>query len=153
VIYCIDTSAIIDAMRRYYPPDAFPGLWEKLELMIESEELIAPKEVLHELSKKDDDTYEWAKNNSKIFIELDEEVQWATSEILNEFPRLVADMSGRNHADSFVIALARVKGAVVVTNEKRARNPKTPKIPDVCEHLDIRCIDLLNLILEKGWRF
>src|ERR1022692_3687226 len=54
-MYCIDTSALVDGWIRYYPPDVFPPLWTKLEDMIHAKQLIAPDEVLTELSKKEDD--------------------------------------------------------------------------------------------------
>ncbi len=35
VKYSIDTSAILDGWRRYYPPRAFPGLWIRMEELIQ----------------------------------------------------------------------------------------------------------------------
>jgi hypothetical protein len=58
--YCIDTSAILDGWKRYYPPDVFPSLWTNLEVLIASAELIAPDEVLHELAGNDE-VLRWAK--------------------------------------------------------------------------------------------
>ena len=55
-----------------------------------------------------------------MFVPLGEEVQLATQEILTQFPRLVGTMKDRNRADPFVIALAKVKAAIVVTGEKVA---------------------------------
>ena len=55
--YSIDTSAILDGWRRYYPPDTFPGLWDKLDSLIEEGHLAATEEVLIELEKKDDDVF------------------------------------------------------------------------------------------------
>ena len=38
--YCFDTSAILDAWVRYYPPDVMPDLWEKIAEMIDNNEII-----------------------------------------------------------------------------------------------------------------
>jgi len=55
---------------RYYPPDVFPSLWEKLDELIEKGELAATEEVLIELGKKDDDVYKWAKDREFMFVPL-----------------------------------------------------------------------------------
>ena len=152
-MYVIDTSALLDGWVRYYPPDVFPQLWSNLEELVAAGELLAPDEVLSELAQKDDDAHKWAKKNSAMFVPLDAEVQEATTEILSEFPRLVGAMKDRNRADPFVIALAKIKQAVVVTAEKSIGTRDRPRIPIVCEHFDIGHRTLLQLIREKGWTF
>ena len=152
-MYVIDTSALLDGWVRYYPPDVFPPLWSNLEGMIAAGELLAPDEVLSELSQKDDEVHNWAKKNSAMFLPLDAEVQEATTEILAAFPRLVGAMKDRNRADPFVIALAKIKQAVVVTGEKSTGTRDRPRIPIVCDHFDIGHRTLLQLIREKGWTF
>lgn len=153
MVYCIDTSALLEGWVRHYPPDIFPALWENLRSMIDSSELISPEEVLVELSKKDDLVYQWAKENQAMFVPLDDETQEVTSDILTAFPRLVGQLKDRNSADPFVIAVAMIQDAVVVTSERPSGSHNRPKIPDVCEHYGIRCINLLDLIREQGWQF
>lgn len=152
-MYIIDTSALLDGWVRYYPPDVFPQLWTYLEGMIVSGELLSPDEVLSELSQKDDAVYEWARVNSAMFVPLDEEIQRATAEILSQFPRFVGTMKDRNRADPFVIALAKIKQAVVVTGEKSIGTRDRPRIPIVCDHFGIGHRTLLQLIRGKGWTF
>lgn len=152
-MYVIDTSALLDGWVRNYPPDVFPSLWSHLEEMIKTQELLAPDEVLLELGQKDDDVHKWAKANSAMFVPLDEDVQNATQEILIQFPRLVGAMKDRNRADPFVIALAKVKHAIVVTGEKSSGTGDRPRIPNVCDHFSIGYRTLLQLIRDKGWTF
>jgi hypothetical protein len=152
-LYVIDTSALLDGWVRNYPPDVFPSLWSNLEEMIKTQELLAPDDVLLELSQKDDEVYRWAKANSAMFVPLDEDVQNATQEVLIEFPRLVGAMKDRNRADPFVIALAKVKDAIVVTGEKSSGTGDRPRIPNVCDHFGIGHRTLLQLIRDKGWTF
>lgn len=121
--------------------------------MIKGGELFSPDEVLSELSQKDDAIYKWARANRTMFVPLDEEVQRATQEILGVFPRLVGAMKDRNRADPFVIALAKVKEAIVVTGEKSIGTPDRPRIPIVCDHFGIGHRTMLELIREKGWTF
>jgi len=80
VKYSVDTSALLDGWRRYYPPDVFPPVWKKLDELIEDKILVASEEVLLELRRKDDDVYEWARVRSHMFVPTaDEEIQRAVS--------------------------------------------------------------------------
>ena len=152
-MYVIDTSALLDGWVRYYPPDIFPSLWLHLEEMIRSGELLSPDEVILELGQKDDEIHKWAKANSAMFVPLDEDIQNATQEILSQFPRLVGAMKDRNRADPFVIALAKIKEAIVVTGERSSGTRDRPRIPNVCDYFGIIHRTLLQLIRDKGWTF
>jgi len=46
-------------------------------------------------------------------------------------------MKGRNRADAFVIAVARLQGAVVVTGEGANGTEDKPKIPYICQELKV----------------
>jgi hypothetical protein len=151
--YCIDTSAILDGWKRYYPPDVFPSLWNYLEGLIAAVELIAPDEVLHELARNDDEVFQWAKAQVRMFVSLDEDIQRGTLEVLAAFPKLVDTLKDRGRADPFVIALAKSRRCVVVTGERNQGSPSRPRIPIVCEHFGIRCISLLQLMQDQGWSF
>lgn len=61
--------------------------------------------------------------------------------------------SSRNDADPWVIAHARRSGAVVVTYEEFVANPKPtkpPKIPNVCDDLDIKWVDTIGFLEACG---
>ena len=152
-MYCIDTSALVDGWVRYYPPDVFPTLWTRLEEMARSGRIVAPDEVMKELSRKDDDLFNWARLNENLFIPLDTAIQMATQEILAAFPRLVDSERDRSTADPFVIAVARVHRYCVVTGEKSAGTATRPKIPNVCGHFGIRYVNMLAFMREQKWQF
>ena len=52
-----------------------------------------------------------------------------------------------------MIATAERLQAVVVTGEKPRGKLDIPKIPDVCEARDIRCITFLEMLRELEWKF
>ncbi len=52
--YSIDTSAILDGYKRYYPPEVFPKLWDNLESIIRAGKLKAIELVCREIERKDD---------------------------------------------------------------------------------------------------
>jgi len=151
--YSIDTSALMEGWHRLYPPKVFPSLWARLDELIEQDNLVATEEVLHELEKKDDEIYRWARQRERMFIPIDEDVQLAVQKILQGYKKLLDTRKNRSGADPFVIALASVRGCCVVTQEGKTGSLSRPNIPDVCEALHIRCVNLIQLIEEQGWVF
>ena len=151
--YSIDTSALLDAWVRGFPPDVMPGLWKQLEELIDNGQLIATEEVLYELKKKEDDVYKWAKSHEKMFVPTDEQIQIAVTEILRDHKKLIDTRKNRSGADPFVIALAKVEDCAVITGEKPTSRQERPHIPDVCRDIGIPCIDILQLCRERKWVF
>lgn len=130
--YCIDTNALIDLWRRLHPPDIFPSLWEKIEALIHDGRFIAPREVLNELEKVDDDLLKWAKKHRTIFRDLEIDQQEHVKDRLSIFPNLVDIDKTIPDADPFVIALAMTESSTVVTSERLAGPGGKPNIPNVC---------------------
>ena len=155
MLYSFDTSAFLEPWIRHYPRDHFPSLWERLGDLIKSGNIIATEEVLIELERKDDDVYRWALGRRQMFKPMYRDVQQAAMSILAQYPRLVNDIKNRSGADPFVIALAQIQmeDCAVVTYETHGSIPNRPRIPDVCDALGIRCINVRGLIQEEGWRF
>ena len=60
--YCIDTSGLLDGWSRYYPPQVFPCLWDRIDSIIDSGELVASEEVYHEVQQIQDELAEWARH-------------------------------------------------------------------------------------------
>ena len=151
MIYCVDTSSLIAAWQERYPPDHFPAFWVKMDGLIKEGRMIAPVDVLNEMTKRSEDLHAWLKARKSMFRELDEDVQRAAAEVLRLFPRLVGDKKLRTSADPFVIALAHLESLEVVTDEKPTGNPKKPHIPDVCAGLGMTSIGILELIRREKW--
>jgi len=150
--YCFDTSSLIECWTRSYPPDVFPGLWEKLSDAVAYLQVLSPEEVREELKRQDDDLLEWITARPHMFLPLDAPIQLATSEVLREHPLLMKATKNRNGADPFVIATAKVRRLTVVT-EERGGSATKPKIPSVCAGLGVRCIDVLTFFRDQGWSF
>jgi len=152
--YCIDTSSLVHAYQRSYPPDILPLLWdEKLDSLIVTGQLVSPFDVLEELKQKHDKLYEWAKARHEMFIEIDD-YQDELSEIMADFPRLVDTKKGKSGADPMLIALAQSRnpGYAVITEESFG-SEKSPRIPDVCQDRGIRCVNVLQLLRDQSWTF
>jgi hypothetical protein len=150
--YSFDTSALLNGRRDLFPPDTFPSLWERVEGAIADGSIRCVDEVGRELAKREDAICAWAKDQPGLFVPLDEEVQRHTGAVLLDHPRLMGKGGGRNAADPFVIALAMAQGGAVVTEERR-RTIESPRIPDVCAAIGVRCLTLVDFVQEQGWRF
>ncbi|MDZ4833592.1 MAG: DUF4411 family protein [Candidatus Melainabacteria bacterium] len=150
--YSLDTSGLIDAYTRYYPPDTFKGLWVKLSESAFFGYSYATKMVRTELEKEDDDLLKWCDAQDAFFKEVDEAIQRKVADILTTHPMLVKAGSGRSGADPFVIALAELTDATVITGEIFGSASK-PKIPDVCRDRGVKCGNVLHMIKSEGWTF
>lgn len=153
MVYSIDTSAILDGHNRYYPPDVFPKLWENLQVLINNGKLRAVGLVLKELERKDDAAKDWAKKQSMLFQEVNEEVQKIVTTIMGKYPKIMKKGGQKNEADPFVIAFAKCNNFIVVTGEIKPGNENTPTIPFLCREFDVKYINILELIRLEKWLF
>lgn len=150
-VYCMDTSSLIAAWQERYPIENFPSFWTRIEGLIQAGRLVSPVEVRNELSKRSDELHAWLKARPAMFRELEEPIQIAAAQILGQFPRLVGERKLRTSADPFVIAMARVEGFQIVTDEKPTGSMSRPNIPDVCTALSMTTMDVLQLIRAEKW--
>ncbi len=152
-LYCRDTSAFIESWWRLYRPSSFPTFWKRMEEAIANGQIIAPMFVLDELKRKEgDQLYAWTESHISMFIPMEAELQIAQKAIVNRYPRLISEAKNRSLCDPWVISLAQIHQCAVVSEENRGGN-STPKIPDVCDELRIKCLKVADLIECLGWQF
>lgn len=153
-VYSVDTSALIDGLDRYYPQDAFPALWQRIDDLIDEGRFLLSEEVWEEVQSKDAVAKVWCEpRRDRIVVSTDSAVAGAVQRLLVNHERLVMSMKGRNRADPFVIAVAQLKGARVLTGEGADGTVNRPKIPYVCKEVGIECSRFLEMIKMEGWRF
>jgi hypothetical protein len=154
-MFCIDTSSLIHAWRRDYPPDVFEGVWRGFEQLISEGLLVSPEEVLLELERGGDELYSWANERRHMFIQPDQEVQDRVRQVVNQFDNFLPQESQDGiWADPYVIALAQSRGLSVVTGEILAgRGARTIKIPNVCQSLNVDYLDVLGMLRAAGLQF
>lgn len=147
----------MDWQGRYYPTDVFAGLVGRVETLVTGGRFLAPALVRDEIEAVGTaELSRWVESHEAVFVAT-EEVLAEAQTIQNQFAGMRDPRAEYEEADAYVIALARLRGGIVVTQETSAaekRNPKrTHYIPDVCRELGISCISLLGLIRREGWRF
>ena len=142
---------------RPYPMDVFPNLVTRINALITASRFIAPALVHEEIKIVGTaELIKWSEENENIFVPTVEVLSEALS-IQNQFTGLRDPKAEYEEADAYVIALARLRGGIVVTQETPAAEKHKPKraqyIPDVCRELGIPSISLLGLMRREGWRF
>lgn len=98
----------------------------------------------------------WVKKNKVIFAAPSPEEFMVVQQILSisHFQPLIstqATLRGTPVADPFIVAAAKVKNGVVVTEERL--KPNAAKIPNVCEHFKVPCTNLEGFMSQQNWSF
>ncbi len=155
VVYCVDTSAFMDWQARYYPIDVFQSVNANLQGLVGAGRLQAPALVRDEINAiGTPDLAAWAKTNAGIFVPTADVLTDALA-IQGQFPGLRDPKAEYEEADAYLIALARLRDGIVVTQETPAAEKHRPRrthfIPDVCRELGISCISLLGLMRREKW--
>ena len=154
--YVFDSNSLIDLFRHYYP-ERFPTLWDKFDALVSEGKLLSVREVFNEIGSSEDSLANWAKEKKNIlFLESTTEELKLVGEIfqVRHFQAMIRKqerLKGKPVADPFVIARAKISSACVVTQEKNTE--KAAKIPNVCEHFEIPCINLEGFMEKENWTF
>ena len=149
-VYSLDASALIYGWSEHYPIDVFPVIWRHLEEIARQDRLLIIDEVLAEARRKDDGLADWIEALPAGVIALDEPIQVDVRAILASHARLLDTRKNKSGADPFVIALARVRAATVITAELATNSLARPKIPDVCRAIGLECKTLVDLFRLEG---
>jgi hypothetical protein len=137
--YVFDTSSFRE-LERFYP-NVFKSIWVKMER-----------------DDLPDHLHLWIKDKGRdnIFtIPTPEELRFVQTILsVRHFQVLIGSkqlLRGSPVADPFVIACAKVRKGTVVTEENY--KPNAAKIPNVCEHFKIPCVNLEQFMREQKWEF
>ena len=156
MIYVFDTSSI-RSLQHFYP-SVFKTIWGGLDGLVQQQNLISTREVWNELGRQNvsADVLAWAKQNKQIFTTPTAAELRFVAQIfqIKHFQNLIGEqqrLKGTPVADPFVIACAKIKGGAVVTEEQL--KPNAAKIPNVCAHFKVPCIDLEKFMQQQKWAF
>ena len=157
-MYSLDTNVLMDWQARFYPLDVFASLESKIDGLIASGACRAVDLVREEIEAVGTPGLRsWVAAHSGLFVPLNPEVQAEAASIEASYPDLMDPKSQYESADAYVIALAKLEGGIVVSQETSAQEKRNPPkdhyIPDVCRDLGLPCINLLGLFRREKWVF
>lgn len=155
MIYVFDSNTLITLFKHYYP-SRFPTLWNKFTRAVASQSIISVREVKNEISQQDDPLSDWAKKNDGFFQSPDSEELLFVAQIfaIPHFQSLVRkqeQLQGKPVADPFLIAKAKILQGCVVTEE--LFKPNSSRIPNICKHFGIDCLNLEGFMEQENWTF
>ena len=158
--YIMDSSSLIE-LNRHNPVDIFPSLWKNMESLISKGLLVAPIEVLNEITERDDQLAKWAKEQTSFFRAPTQRQIEILKDILKAYPSMVRE-DRKYDADPWVIALAKEMITApqqtltsikrIVVTEEKLRGEKV-RIPYVCQKYNIDSIDIIEMFRIEGWKF
>ena len=158
--YIMDSSSLIE-LNRHNPIDIFPSVWKNMESLIGNGVLVAPSEVLKEITERDDQLAKWAKEQNGFFRVPTEKQIEIVKDILKSYPSMVRE-DRKYDADPWVIALAiematntqqtLIQIKRIVVTEEKLRGEKI-RIPFVCQKYRVDSIDIIEMFRIEGWKF
>jgi hypothetical protein len=154
-LYSVDSSAFMDWQARFYPVDVFASILARVDTLIAANRFMAPALVKEEIGVVGTgDLITWANAHAAIFVPTSQLLLEAQT-IQNRFPGLRDPKAEFEEADAYVIALAKLRDGIVITQETPAAEKRNPKrthfIPDVCREMGVPCFNLLGLMRRENW--
>lgn len=156
--YVLDANVFIQAARRYYAFDVAPRFWDSLEQHAADGHLRSIDRVKQELERGKDELADWVKSNfNDAFASTDkDDVIQAYGEVMawvqaqSQFSD-AAKSDFASGADGWLVAYAKAKGCVVVTQEllDPVVKRKVP-IPNVCQSFNVLFIDTFEMLRRLG---
>lgn len=154
--YVFDTSSLRGL--QHINPDTFSSFWVEFDALVANGTVVSVREVQREIDLQARKPWfiKWIKAHKAMFKKPTARESRTVQRIL-AVP-LFRTVIGKNQqlngwpvADPFVIAHAITAQCCVVTEE--ALKPNSSKIPNVCQHFKVDCINLEEFQRQQGWSF
>lgn len=155
-MYVFDTNSFRTLSS--FTPTTFPTIWEHIETLVAAGELISIREVRRELrfQASKEHLANWIDAHRSIFhLPSNAECEFVVELMQREqYRNLVKHKNiqkGSPSADPFLIASARIRGAIVVTEEHYIQGGA--RIPTACVEFDIPYLDLDGFFQAEELQF
>ena len=161
--YLLDTNTFITAKNTFYAYDIVPTFWKRLLEKFRVGTVKIIDAVAIELLSGNDELTEWFRNNIQKAKDVNNEsyiINAKHDEKVVEKYQIIANRvynnsqyssTNKQHflsiADPWIVAAADAYDCTVVTFETLpGANSKKIKIPDICQQMNVRCINLYELM-------
>jgi len=155
-MYVLDTG-VISCLHKNYYRSRFVSLWKAFDQLVADGKVTSTREAFRELHDGVPGAdLAWATANEKLFAIPDAKEGTFVGQIYS-VPHFQANiekqklLKGGRNADAFIVARAYATDGTVVTMERL--KPNATKVPNICEHFKIPCLDLEGFMENEGWEF
>lgn len=166
MVFLADSNFFISAYRKHYPMDIAVNYWLRVRDLAHNGTLISIDKVKNEIYKNEDELKQWCVNNlpKDFFKDTIPSVtsgnygmvcSWATHPNNNYKIKAIDEFLHSDEADAFLIAYAMldVNNYTIVTNEVSSGALKKVKIPEPCNHFNVRFIEPMELFRMNSIQF
>ena len=167
VLFIVDTSTISQIFKSFYPRQ-FPSFWERFDHWVSDGRAISVRSVRSELERtlaEPSGAVSHIEHLSPDFFAEPGDSEQSLVKLMTDNPHLSAAANrwrskveqGREDADPYLIAKAMTLRALdvvtVVITEESQDLTKIDRIPAVCGHFGVPCMNLQQLMEREGWQF
>lgn len=155
--FVLDTSAFINSWNHHYRLPVFQGVWDALGQAMTDGVVVAPSEVLVELSRRSGDPlHTWAQGYPAAFVP--PAASWLphVATLQAHAPHWFTG-TGQHGADPFVVAMALDAGLPVVTYEGQAFSGNPARVatqrramPHVCALVSVPVLTMFDVLDHVG---
>jgi hypothetical protein len=148
--YIWDANCLIESAGKWYPFDVVPGFWDAVVSNNKKRRVFTIDKIAAEI--KEGKINDWLKSVPNFILPTD-------TPTLQEYAKIIEYVQSnsryaephRQHfasgADGYLVAYAKSHNMTVVTQETRVpENSPKIKIPNLCEHFNVRYIALPEMI-------
>lgn len=143
-VYILDADSWIACYEECYPPDVFPGIWDRIRDAADEERIKTPRQALKEAGNESKGVSAWIRAiQPSIVLQETTSIVSKMNDVIQKFPTLTRGIE--ESADPWLVAHAMaLSDAVVVTEELRSLGGR-PKVPNVCTEFGVQSINLLTM--------
>ena len=154
----IDSSVFMQAARVYYAFDLAPGFWEALVQRAAEGRVLSIDHVMVEIKRGKDALSDWSESAFRHAF-----VATTEPDVTAEYTSIMRWVAGNQQfldsakaefadgADGWVVAYAKARGLVVVTQEVLSPGVKRKvPIPNVCEQFGVKWMDTFAMLRALG---
>lgn len=161
--YLIDANVFVQAKNLHYRFEFCGGFWNWLEAAHSAGMVFSVSKVRAELvaGRKGDPARSWAErqpaafflddaSDSKVMTHYGSLMSWATSGS-QYTPAAIAEFAGNKNADAFIVAVAKARGDMVITQEKADPNAKRRiPLPNAAGVLGVKTMTIFDLLSKHA---
>jgi hypothetical protein len=138
------------------------SFWEWMARQVGVGNIVSPRRVYQEVAeneKHQDELAKWVRHRREKGLCIapsrlvQERLQSVTEYVVTKYS-IVEALDFLKGADPWIIAHALEDHGIVVTKESEMRsNALKARIPDVCDHFNVKCVDTLEMLKQLKAKF